>query len=163
MSLVSCTGQDEGGDSDAVFQVQEGGTLKNVIIGPNQIEGIHCMGACTIENVWWESVCEGTFAVPAPSLPANTSRCTHHQASVRHLARHRRRCKGRRRQSPTTQRRRNTGCVRLLRQRLWQALPLVRELQDATPANVVFRWHFGPVWQGWCRHQFELWRHGHFQ
>lgn len=34
---VSCTGQTEGGDSDAVFQVQAGGTLRNVIIGTNQI------------------------------------------------------------------------------------------------------------------------------
>lgn len=126
ISLVSCTGQDEGGDSDAVFEVQEGGTLKNVIIGPNQIEGIHCMGACTIENVWWESVCEGMFAVSALPPSADTFRCTHHQASFRHLPRHRRWCKGRRRQSPSAQRRRNTGCLQLLRQRLRQALPFLR-------------------------------------
>jgi pectate lyase len=56
---VSCTGQDEGGDSDAVFIVKDGGTLKNVIIGSDQIEGVHCEGSCTIENVWWEAVCEG--------------------------------------------------------------------------------------------------------
>lgn len=37
---VSCTGQDEGGDSDAVFQIEEGGSLSNVIIGSNQIEGV---------------------------------------------------------------------------------------------------------------------------
>lgn len=59
---VSCSGQSEGGDSDAVFMVEEGGTLKNVIIGPNQIEGVHCMGACTIENVWWEAVCEDALS-----------------------------------------------------------------------------------------------------
>lgn len=39
---VSCTGQSEGGDSDAVFQIEAGGSLSNVIIGPNQIEGVHC-------------------------------------------------------------------------------------------------------------------------
>ena len=55
---VSCTGQAEGGDSDAVFSIEDGGTLKNVIIGADQIEGVHCQGACTIENVWWEAVCE---------------------------------------------------------------------------------------------------------
>ena len=43
---VSCTGQAEGGDSDAVFIIENGGSLSNVIIGPNQIEGVHCEGAC---------------------------------------------------------------------------------------------------------------------
>lgn len=52
---VDCEGQTEGGDSDAVFQIENGGTLKNVIIGPNQMEGVHCQGACTLENVWWVS------------------------------------------------------------------------------------------------------------
>lgn len=39
---VSCTGQAEGGDSDAVFLLKDGATLKNVIIGEDQIEGVHC-------------------------------------------------------------------------------------------------------------------------
>lgn len=56
---TSCTGQSEGGDADAVFLVQSGGTLKNVIIGADQSEGVHCLGPCTIQNVWWEAVCEG--------------------------------------------------------------------------------------------------------
>ncbi|KUI74265.1 Pectate lyase H [Cytospora mali] len=60
---VSCTGQDEGGDSDAVFQIEDGGSLSNVIIGPNQIEGVHCQGACTLTNVWWSAVCEDAFTV----------------------------------------------------------------------------------------------------
>lgn len=60
---VDCTGQDEGGDSDAVFQIEEGGTLSNVIIGPNQIEGVHCQGGCTLENVWWSAVCEDAFTI----------------------------------------------------------------------------------------------------
>lgn len=55
---VSCTGQSEGGNKDAVFQVENGGTLKNVIIGKDQIEGVHCMGACNIINTWWIDVCE---------------------------------------------------------------------------------------------------------
>jgi hypothetical protein len=57
---VSCTGQAEGGDSDAVFIVKNGGSLSNVIIGKDQIEGVHCEGSCTITNVWWAAVCEGT-------------------------------------------------------------------------------------------------------
>lgn len=55
---VSCTGQAEGGDSDAVFILENGATLKNAIIGKDQIEGVHCKGSCTIENVWWAAVCE---------------------------------------------------------------------------------------------------------
>jgi hypothetical protein len=60
---VSCTGQAEGGDSDAVFQIANGGTLKNAIIGKDQIEGVHCVGACTIENVWWVDVCEDALTI----------------------------------------------------------------------------------------------------
>ncbi|KAL9060948.1 MAG: hypothetical protein Q9162_000392 [Coniocarpon cinnabarinum] len=60
---VSCTGQAEGGDSDAVFMIENGGTLSNVIIGPNQIEGVHCEGDCTLNNVWWSAVCEDAFTI----------------------------------------------------------------------------------------------------
>ncbi|KAI1759864.1 polysaccharide lyase family 3 protein [Hypoxylon sp. FL1150] len=60
---VSCTGQDEGGDSDAVFELEDGATLKNAIIGADQIEGVHCKGACTIENVWWSAVCEDALSI----------------------------------------------------------------------------------------------------
>lgn len=54
---VPCT-SGEGGGKDAVFNVADGGSLSNVIIGADQIEGVHCAGACTITNVWWEAVCE---------------------------------------------------------------------------------------------------------
>lgn len=73
---VDCTGQSEGGDSDAVFIVKDGGTLKNAIIGTDQIEGVHCEGSCTIENVWWEAVCEGmlypsdSIFISAPPSPS---------------------------------------------------------------------------------------------
>ncbi|KAL5043042.1 putative pectate lyase G [Aspergillus fruticulosus] len=66
---VECTGQDEGGESDTVFIVQEGGTLKNAIIGADQIEGVYCLGACTIENVWWEKVCEDALSLKEGSGP----------------------------------------------------------------------------------------------
>jgi hypothetical protein len=46
---VKCTGQAEGGDSDAVFILKDGATLSNVIIGEDQIEGIHCEGSCTLK------------------------------------------------------------------------------------------------------------------
>ncbi|KAF9877457.1 pectate lyase [Colletotrichum karsti] len=60
---VSCTGQAEGGDSDAVFILESGASISNVIIGPNQIEGIHCNGGCTLDNVWWSAVCEDAFTI----------------------------------------------------------------------------------------------------
>ena len=37
----------EGGSADAVFHVQSGGTLQNVIIGSAQTEGVHCLGINT--------------------------------------------------------------------------------------------------------------------
>lgn len=69
---VECTGQSEGGDSDAVFQIEEGGSISNVIIGPNQIEGIHCQGACTLTNVWWSAVCEDAFSIKKQEAGATT-------------------------------------------------------------------------------------------
>ncbi|KAK2674595.1 hypothetical protein RAB80_009579 [Fusarium oxysporum f. sp. vasinfectum] len=60
---VSCTGQVEGGDSDAVFILEKGATLSNVRIGPNQIEGVHCNGGCTLNNVVWDAVCEDAFSI----------------------------------------------------------------------------------------------------
>ncbi|KAF2833123.1 pectate lyase E [Ophiobolus disseminans] len=60
---VSCTGQAEGGDADAVFIVKDGGSLSNVIIGKDQIEGVHCEGSCKITNVWWAAVCEDALSL----------------------------------------------------------------------------------------------------
>jgi hypothetical protein len=60
---LECTGQAEGGEDDTVFLIQEGGTLKNAIIGKDQLEGVYCLGSCTVENVWWEGVCEGMFTI----------------------------------------------------------------------------------------------------
>ncbi|KAI5846620.1 pectate lyase [Morchella snyderi] len=64
---VSCTGQAEGGNKDAVFILESGATLKNVIIGKDQIEGVHCLGSCTIQNVWWEDVCEDALTIKQSS------------------------------------------------------------------------------------------------
>ncbi|KAF3910850.1 hypothetical protein ABW20_dc0105713 [Dactylellina cionopaga] len=54
----TCQGQTETDEAAAMFIIEAGGTVKNAIIGPNQGEGIHCRGPCTIQNVWWEDVCE---------------------------------------------------------------------------------------------------------
>ncbi|KAI9150786.1 pectate lyase [Paramyrothecium foliicola] len=60
---VKCTGQSEGGDKDAVFTLEDGATIKNVIIGANQKEGIHCLGSCNIEFAWFEDVCEDAITI----------------------------------------------------------------------------------------------------
>ncbi|CAH0020853.1 unnamed protein product [Clonostachys rhizophaga] len=53
----------EGGDADAVFLLESGATLQNVIIGKNQKEGVHCLGPCTLRFVWFEDVCEDAITV----------------------------------------------------------------------------------------------------
>ncbi|CEL57119.1 hypothetical protein RSOLAG1IB_08351 [Rhizoctonia solani AG-1 IB] len=63
----ACTGQKEGGDKDAVFILESGATIKNIVIGANQAEGIHCKGSCTITNVWFESVCEDAITIKQTS------------------------------------------------------------------------------------------------
>jgi len=52
------TDADTGSDS-AVFILNDGASISNVIIGSRQLEGIHCKGACTLKNVWFRDVCEG--------------------------------------------------------------------------------------------------------
>ncbi|KAK6216344.1 hypothetical protein LQW54_003547 [Pestalotiopsis sp. IQ-011] len=59
----ACNEQAEGGDADAVFLLRSGATLKNVIIGKNQAEGVHCDGPCTLEFVSFEDVCEDAITV----------------------------------------------------------------------------------------------------
>ncbi|WP_241834669.1 pectate lyase [Pseudofrankia asymbiotica] len=55
------SGVGDGGQSEsqpAVFEVANGGTVQNVIIGTPAGDGIHCLGTCTLRNVWWEDVGE---------------------------------------------------------------------------------------------------------
>ncbi len=49
-------GQNE--DQDPIFQLADGATLKNVVLGAPAADGIHCLGTCTLTNVWWEDVGE---------------------------------------------------------------------------------------------------------
>lgn len=59
----ACGGQTEGGEADTVFVLEEGATLKNVIIGKDQAEGVYCKGSCTLEYVWFEDVCEDAISI----------------------------------------------------------------------------------------------------
>ncbi|KAK7461364.1 hypothetical protein VKT23_008541 [Stygiomarasmius scandens] len=63
----ACKGQNEGGDSDAVFLLEEGATLSRVIIGANQAEGVHCLGSCTLDHVYFEDVCEDAITIKQTS------------------------------------------------------------------------------------------------
>jgi hypothetical protein len=40
----ACSGQSEGGEKDTVFVLEDGATLRNVIIGKDQAEGVYCLG-----------------------------------------------------------------------------------------------------------------------
>ncbi|KAH9147782.1 hypothetical protein AeRB84_008672, partial [Aphanomyces euteiches] len=72
-SNAPCKGQAEGGKDLAVFLVEPGATLKNVIIGANQREGVHCeTHDCTIENVWWDDVCEDALSIKGGSASSVT-------------------------------------------------------------------------------------------
>jgi pectate lyase len=57
-----CNTDDDTGSSSAVFILENGASISNVIIGVRQLEGIHCRGACTLTNVWFRDVCEGMLS-----------------------------------------------------------------------------------------------------
>ncbi len=61
-------GQDE--SQDPIFDLAAGATLKNVILGNPAADGVHCAGACTLQNVWWEDVGEdaATFRGSSSSI-----------------------------------------------------------------------------------------------
>lgn len=41
-----------------MFELADGATLQNVILGNPAADGVHCKGSCTLKNVWWEDVGE---------------------------------------------------------------------------------------------------------
>ncbi|MFH8533941.1 pectate lyase [Streptomyces tendae] len=62
------SGQDEG--QDPVFELADGATLKNVIIGTPAADGVHCKGSCTLQNVWWLDVGEDAASFKGTSSSA---------------------------------------------------------------------------------------------
>lgn len=57
----ACNSDKDTGSANAVFILENGATLSNVIIGADSLEGVHCKGACTLKNLWFRDVCEGMF------------------------------------------------------------------------------------------------------
>ena len=49
-------GQAEG--QDPLFNLANGATIKNVVLGANGADGIHCAGSCTLTNIKWTDVGE---------------------------------------------------------------------------------------------------------
>jgi pectate lyase C len=53
--------QDEG--QDPVFRVENGATLRNVVIGTNGADGIHTYNGAIIDNVYWMDVGEDALTI----------------------------------------------------------------------------------------------------
>ena len=51
-------GDDQAEGQDPMFELANNATIRNVILGSPAADGIHCLGNCTLENVWWEDVGE---------------------------------------------------------------------------------------------------------
>ena len=66
-----------------IFQLANGATLQNVIIGAPAADGIHCSGTCTLRNVWWEDVGEDAATMLATSA---TQTMTISGGGARHAA-----------------------------------------------------------------------------
>ena len=61
-SLENCAEGDQ--DSvDPLIEVENGGTVKNLVMGSRVGDGIHCLGSCTIENVWFPNVCDDAISI----------------------------------------------------------------------------------------------------
>jgi hypothetical protein len=59
MKRYCCVGTGSQSESQpAMFDLADGATIKNVILGSPAGDGVHCEGRCTIQNVWWEDVGE---------------------------------------------------------------------------------------------------------
>jgi len=54
-------------DQGALFNVANGGTLQNVVLGNPAADGVHCEGTCTLKNVWWEDVGEDAATLQGSS------------------------------------------------------------------------------------------------
>nr|ADW77535.1 pectate lyase [Heterodera glycines] len=55
-SALGSGDQSEG--QKALIRAEKNAVIKNLIIGQNGADGIHCYDGCTLQNVWWEKVGE---------------------------------------------------------------------------------------------------------
>jgi hypothetical protein len=53
-----------------LFELADGAVLKNVILAAPTADGVHCLGSCTLVNVFWEEVGEAAAAFLGTSSKA---------------------------------------------------------------------------------------------
>ncbi|KAF1851571.1 polysaccharide lyase family 3 protein [Cucurbitaria berberidis CBS 394.84] len=58
-----CNSDQDTGSANAVFILENGASISNVIIGADSLEGVHCKGSCTLTNVWFRDVCEDAISL----------------------------------------------------------------------------------------------------
>ncbi|CAE7219057.1 hypothetical protein CFE70_010387 [Pyrenophora teres f. teres 0-1] len=58
-----CDSDQDTGSNNAVFILNNGAAISNVIIGTDSLEGVHCLGSCTLTNVWFRDVCEDAISI----------------------------------------------------------------------------------------------------
>jgi hypothetical protein len=54
---------DQGEDQKPVFRVNDGATLKNIVIGASAADGVHLYGDVTLENIHWLDIGEDAMTV----------------------------------------------------------------------------------------------------
>ena len=69
------SGGDQDEDQPPVFEVRDGGRVQNVIIGSLAADGIHCLGNCTLDHVWWEDIGEDAATALGPAGTVMTVNC----------------------------------------------------------------------------------------
>ncbi|MFI6333576.1 pectate lyase [Streptomyces sp. NPDC050535] len=65
---LGSAGQDE--DQGPLFELADGAVLENVVLGAPAADGVHCLGSCTLRNVWWEDVGEDAATFKGKSASA---------------------------------------------------------------------------------------------
>lgn len=61
------TGGSQSEGQPPVFRLENGATLRNVVIGHLASDGVHCQGSCNVNNVWWEDIGEDAATALGPS------------------------------------------------------------------------------------------------
>jgi len=71
-SLNDCSTGDQD-STTAAITVGDGGTVKNVVFGKKIGDGIHCLGSCTIDNVWFPYICDDAITINKDAKSSGTS------------------------------------------------------------------------------------------
>jgi pectate lyase len=61
-NLNDCTTGDQS-STKPIIEVADGGTVKNIVFGEDVGDGIHCLGSCTIDNVWFPYICDDAITM----------------------------------------------------------------------------------------------------